>query len=481
MAGIVDLFLEAGMRNVSMDYHFQGVEASARLDFTQLESRYPFTLIINQNVTEEMLRRHLATLGARVEWGTQLRSLSRAADGRITAVLAHQPSGEEEMVQTDWLIGCDGVHSTVRKQLDLPFEGDEYTGMQMRMMDVPLTGFPLADDRIHYFIARDRMLLIVKLPGPNYRVLISDMSGAPPTEAARSAFQAVADEHFHGSVELGEPEWATVFRIWRRVTPSYRQGRVFLAGDAAHCHSPAGGQGMNACIQDAFNLGWKLAMVIRGEAYETILDSYERERQPIAAQLIEGTHALHGIIMDHGTSIVQRIARSREPGFSRQAVRRISGLAYHYRDDIAAPSRPLLPGGLSPGDRVPDARLNARRRLHDLLRHPAYTLLLFPHASDPAHELEALANEVEAGFGDCVRVAAVTSAGQRATAPAGAIVAESDEVHRLYGAVGSASLCLVRPDGYLRVRCRLSDKDALFAALEVDLRPSRHASDALSR
>lgn len=473
MAGTVDLFYEQGLRNFSMDYHFQGVETTARLDFSQLKSQYPFTLIINQNVTEEVLRKHLTTFGTQVEWGTELRSLSHG-NGQVTAVLVHEPSGLEEVVQTDWLVGCDGVHSTVRKQLNLPFEGDEYTGMQMRMMDVPLTGFPLARDRIHYLITTDRLLLIVKLPGPNYRVLISDMRGTPPTETARSAFQAAVDEHFHGNVLLGEPEWATVFRIWRRVTSSYRQNRVFLAGDAAHCHSPAGGQGMNACIQDAFNLGWKLALVIRGEAHESILDTYERERRPIAQQVIEGTHALHGIIMDHGTPLQQRIALSQQPGFSGQAVSKISGLAYHYRNTITVPAGLAPLDGLLPGDRAPDVRLTTELRLHNLLRHPAYTLLLFQPASATASEdkrvLEALTKQVKAYFGRCVRVQVLTLPGQGMAAPAGAIITESDEVHRLYGVAERISLCLVRPDGYIRLRCCLSDKAAVFAALKDDLR-----------
>jgi NADPH-dependent dioxygenase len=270
MAGIADRFLDRGLRAVSMDYHFTGTAQPARLDFSQLRSRYPFTLIINQNVIEQVLRDQLTVLGTTVEWATELRSLSQEPDGWLTALLVHQPSGREEIVRTRWLVGCDGVQSTVRAQLDIPYEGGEYTGMQMRMMDVPLRGFPLEDDRIHYFISPARLLLVTKLPGATYRVVISDMPGTPDTETARSAFQDVLDGHFCGSVSLGEPEWATVFRIWKRVTPRYRHGGVFLAGDAAHCHSPAGGQGMNVGVQDAFNLGWKLALVSAGEADESL-------------------------------------------------------------------------------------------------------------------------------------------------------------------------------------------------------------------
>jgi 2-polyprenyl-6-methoxyphenol hydroxylase-like FAD-dependent oxidoreductase len=446
MAGIADRFLERGLCAVSMDYHFKGTAEPARVDFSQLRSRYPFTLIINQNVTEQVLRDQLTALGATVEWATELRSLSQEPDGRLTALLVHQPSGREEIVRTRWLVGCDGVQSTVRAQLDIPYEGGEYTGMQMRMMDAPLRGFPLQDDRIHYFISTARLLLVTKLPGANYRVLISDMQGTPATETARSAFQDVLDEHFCGSVSLGEPEWATVFRIWKRVTPRYRHGGVFLAGDAAHCHSPAGGQGMNVCVQDAFNLGWKLALVCAGEADESLLDTYEQERRPIAQQVIEGTNALHSIIMAHGTSIEDRIALSREPSFTQQAISKISGLVYHYRDAAKPPGFPQL-GGLAAGDRTPDTRLNPGLRLHDLLRHERHTLLVLPSNAGGA-ALDGLVGDLTRRFGTWLRVEVL--------APA-------------HGDADGDVFCLIRPDGYLAMRGRLTNSPALLAALAEHL------------
>lgn len=241
MANLADRFLGRGLPSISMDYHFQGTDEPARLDFSQLDSRYPYTLIINQNVTEQTLREHLAELGTPVEWDTELQSISQAGDSSVTAVLSHHLSGRSESVSFDWLVGCDGVRSTVRSQLDIPYAGEEYDGMQLRMMDVPLYGFPMEKDRIHYLVSQERLLLITKLPGENYRVLISDMQGNPPTETVRTAFQKAVDVHFQGKVTLGEPEWATEFRIWRRITPAYRQGRVFLAAtQRIATHPPAG-------------------------------------------------------------------------------------------------------------------------------------------------------------------------------------------------------------------------------------------------
>ncbi|MGH3692539.1 MAG: FAD-dependent monooxygenase [Pseudonocardiaceae bacterium] len=454
MVGIAESFLERGLRAVSMDYHFKGTTQPARLDFSRLPSRYPFTLVISQNVTEQVLRDQLTALATPVEWDTELRSLSQAPDGRLTALLVHRPSGREETVRTRWLVGADGVQSTVRAQLGIPYEGDEYTGMQMRMIDVPLRGFPLEDDRIHYFISTARLLLVTKLPGANYRVLISDVQATPSAETARSAFQDVLDEHFCGSVSLGEPEWASVFRIWKRVTPRYRHGSVLLAGDAAHCHSPAGGQGMNVCIQDAFNLGWKLALVCAGQAGESLLDTYEPERRPIAQQVIEGTNALHAIILAHGVSIEDRIALSREPSFTRQAISKISGLAYHYRD-VAKPPPGFPPlAGLAAGDRVPDTRLDPGLRLHELLRHERHTLLVSTSNVGSA-ALERLVGELTRRFGTWLRVEVPALAPVKRTPPAALGHAAAD------GDV----FCLVRPDGYLAMRVRFTGLPALLVAL----------------
>jgi len=467
MAGIAGRFLEHGLRSVSMDYHFKGASEPARLDFSKLHSRYPFTLIINQNVTEQVLRDQLSTLGTSVEWGTELKSLCQGPDGQLSALLVHQPSGREEIVRPKWLVGCDGVQSTVRAQLDIPYEGDEYTGMQMRMMDVPLQGFALEDDRIHYFISKERLLLVTKLPGTNHRVLISDMEGTPATQTARSAFQYVLDEHFHGPVSLGEPEWATVFRIWKRVTPRYRQSKVFMVGDAAHCHSPAGGQGMNACIQDAFNLGWKLALVSAGEAGESLLDTYEQERRPIAQQVIEGTHALHSIIMAHGRSVEERIALSRDPGFTQQAISKISGVGYHYREALmGAPGFPRL-AGLTAGDRAPDARLGPNLRLHDLLQHELYTLLVL--TSNTGGTADRLVTDVTDRFGTRLRVTVLAPAHGNAARSTGAITVEGDELRRLYGAADGDVICLIRPDGYLAMRNRFTGLQPLLATLTEHL------------
>ncbi|MDE1672625.1 FAD-dependent monooxygenase [Nocardia gipuzkoensis] len=527
-AGVVAPLLDMGIWSGGMVFHFEGDEREAeRLAFEQLSHRYPGILLLEQNRLESFLRAHLAARGVLVEWSTELRALTTSDSGRVTATLVHTNASTPvaEVVNPDWLVGCDGVRSTVRTLLGLDFRGDEYTG-SMRMMDVPVFGLPHNDTDIHYDIHRGEMLLTAPLPTEaqlptNYRVLIHDPTPArkakPELDAARAEFQQAIERHFGATALLGEPKWATVFEIWRRVSSAYRIGNIFLCGDAAHVHSPAGGQGMNASIQDALNLGYKLAGVAAGEAPEEVLNTYEVERRPVAEQVIEGTHRLHSFMMAHGKSMEDRRAVIRAPGFKQAAAEQIAGLSYSYREVIAQPPGLLPLEGLRAGDRAPDVAITPTLWLHDLLRHPGYTLLVLQR--HPQSTLAVWAAQAAQPYGRRLRVVAITSTdstrrwrspwrrqrrrhcrswtswwprrtdggalpgASRLTpevgtaAPTGAVVAESNDVFDMYGDSATDSLCLVRPDGHISLRCRGTDGSALLAMLRTALTGAHDAEE----
>nr|WP_280302699.1 FAD-dependent oxidoreductase [Nocardia abscessus] len=478
-AGIVPRLLELGIWSGGMVSHFRGEEERERLDFEQLSMRFPGILLLEQDRLEGVLRDELASFAVLVEWDTELCSLTTDDDGHITGTVIHRdPDGREivETVRPSWLVGCDGVRSTVRTLLGSGFDGSEYTG-SMRMMDVPVYGLPPGDTDIRYDIHEDDMLLTVQLP-KNYRVLISDTRPVertkPDLEVAREEFQRVVDKHFGGGVRLGDPEWSTVFEIWRRMSTDYRVGNIFLCGDAAHVHSPAGGQGMNAAIQDAFNLGYKLAHVAAGVAPESLLDTYELERRPIAKQVIDGTHMLHSFMMAHGDSIASRRAIVRAPGFKQKAAAQIAGVSYNYRDDIAAPPVLAPLDGLRAGDRAPDVAITPTLWLHDQLRHTGYTLLILQR--EPSTLAASVARTVQP-YGERVRVVVITCPAVAAAAPPCAVIAESDEVFDLYGTSTTDTLCVVRPDGYVGLRCHADDESALRAMLESVLSVPRTSEE----
>ncbi|MCX0272632.1 FAD-dependent monooxygenase [Nocardia zapadnayensis] len=473
-AGIVDEFQDRGLRGEWMDYRFAGFPEKVRLDFTGLDSRYPYFRTISQRDTEEILRGHFTALGGTIDWHSELVSVTTDMNGDVTAIVRDTNSGETEPVHPDWLIGCDGVHSTVADYVGGQVGRAEYVGTAMRMMDVPLRqqspGFPVEVGGVDYRITRDHMLLTTALPGGVWRVLISEPGDARNVDASAAAFQEVLDAHFGGAVRLGSPQWTTVFRTRRRLTSRYRHGRIFVCGDAGHERSPAGGQGMNTSMQDAFNLGWKLAAVVHGHARDSLLDSYEAERRPIAEQVISGTHELHSVLMDHGRPVAERLAIAREPGFIERAVARISGIAYRYENTRGTGSHsPRSPDGLAVGDRAPDAEITPRLRLHERLRHGGHTHLVIHRDPRNVANVSALLERVRRQFGARIEPVVITPPGYPGPGPAGALTADSGRIHDRYGSPEGDAVCLIRPDGYIGVYCPLLDQNSVFATLRDTL------------
>ncbi|MGW5217399.1 FAD-dependent monooxygenase [Nocardia sp. NPDC004085] len=462
--GIAGPLVARGRRARRMNYHFLGTSEVARLDFTQLDSSYPFMLNISQAETERILHEEHASLGGAIEWNTELVSLSTDSAGHITARVVNKANGREEILHPQRLIGCDGVHSTVRRQMGMTVVSGKYYADQMRMTDAPISGLPLSGEDLDYLVEPDRMTLLIPLPADIHRLLVSDMSADPETEVTQEAFQAVLDRCFHGTVTLGQPEWASNFTI-RIGISDYRRGNVFLAGDAAHHHSPAGAQGMNLGLQDAYNLAWKLALVTKGEAREELLDTYQPQRRPAAQQVIKRTETLHDLLMAHGTQLAERLAIIREPGFVEQAVNGISGIATTYRHTVpTAPGITPL-GGLVAGDRASDVALTSRQRLHELLHHFGHTLLVFQRTAETTPALMALRDRVAQRFGERVRVSVITSPEQRRGAPDGAVIADTAAAHKLYGADEVDSLCMLQPDGHIFGLCELPEQEALLTAI----------------
>jgi len=464
--GIAHRFLEDGIKSKGFVFNFDGQKERPELDFTTIRSRYPYILVYNQNDTEQQLRDHLeATYGIRPEWGTSLSELTIDEDGDITAKLVRDGDNTEETAHPQWIVGCDGIHSFVRKASGLEFEGENYEGMIMQMMDVHCRQFEGDDDWVHYFMSKDNFLLVTKLPSGNHRVLISDMGVADDPELSqREAFQNVLDGHMRGT-QLDEPEWATKWTIWKRLATGYRKGRTLLAGDAAHVHSPSGGQGMNIGMQDAFNLGWKLAAVIRGEAKSELLDTYEPERRPVGEQAILGTDAMHDIIMAHGHGMKDRLALTQAPGWNENVVNRISGLSYTYRDSLGVSGTSTLLDGPQAGDRAPDAKLTRNRRLFDLLRHPRHSLLLIPSGDKDGTTCRELIDAIETRFAAVVKTFVIGKSNLSDLASSNCVVDEFGEFGEVYGGYDTGHLYLVRPDGYVAFDGPLRDSEPLLAHL----------------
>ncbi|MCE6996345.1 FAD-dependent monooxygenase [Saccharothrix sp. S26] len=250
-------------------------------------SAHRHALVISQNDTEEVLRARFAELGGHVESGVRLTALTEAP-AAVSATLTHV-DGTTEQVEVDWLVGADGAHSPTREMLGIPFEGD-LVDVSFAVADAPLTGAP-PEDMTYYCYSPEGGLALGPFGGGVWRLAITvphSPDGAPP---AREVFQQALDDRAPGSPRLGELRWSAVFRARCRIAARFRQNRCLLAGDAAHVLSPAGGQGMNTGIQDAVNLGWRLAGVVLGELDERVLDHYAEERLAAARAVAATTTA----------------------------------------------------------------------------------------------------------------------------------------------------------------------------------------------
>ncbi|KAI0908730.1 pentachlorophenol monooxygenase [Ustulina deusta] len=456
-------------------YNFPGIppEQCPKNDYRGLPTRYPFYYKISQNSFEQVLRNHLfATHGVLPEYSTQLIGLSSLdeteANGRATATI-QLPNGETEKISYPWVVGCDGVRSFVREAAGIDFPG-RYL-VSMAMMDVHLSNVNFDDNWLHYFFTKNLFMNISRMPGKElYRVYMSEPTGELVSrEDRQQVFQEVADELGIG-FKVGEVEWSTKWDVRNHIASQYRAGRLLLCGDASHVHSPAGGQGMNGCMQDAFNLGWKLAAVAKGQASPAILDTYEKERKPIGEQISAGAGATHKIVMGFGIEPADRLPLTQVPNWEENTVSLVSGLSHNYTKTVT----PLLPLvyqnnpvlGPKPGTRAPDALLTVspQRHAYDIFRRPQFTLLVVPDLSPerkPAQIALAarLRDVITQRFPGHVCVYLISDRREEEFGFDNQSADEVGELRDRYGiekdGEGSGRLVLVRPDLYLALACEM--------------------------
>ena len=449
-------------------------------DIGATDTRFPFILFVSQAETEALLAEHLGAAGVTVERGVELLGAEPGADDVRCAL--RNGHGREEHLRARYLVGCDGAHSAVRRLAGVPFEGGSYPE-EFALGDVEADG-PLTPGAINSFVGPG-VAMIFPLGRPTtWRIIAMaardgvDGADGDARDLSLAELQAMVDGPTGGAVRLRDPAWLTRFRLHHRQTARYRAGRLFLAGDAAHIHSPVGAQGMNTGIQDAWNLGWKLALVARGAADPRLLDSYEAERWPVGRFLLRYTDRAFGTLTRVTSSgalaawarrvvMPAVLPRAFESGRLRATVFRfVSELGIRYRRSPAVTEgEPRLHGGPRAGDRLPDARLTLDGRdvwLQQSIVGPRLALLLCGDAE--AWDAHGLA-DLGARHPDLLAVHRLAS---RATA--GALVdARGDVLARL--GVREAAQYLVRPDGHVAFRCAGRDLRALERYLDAWFAP----------
>lgn len=377
--GLADQFLERGqvVRRFRM---YTAGRTLVNLDLSLSGSRFNFILDVPQNETESLLRGRVGELGGTIEQEMELLGFWQDHDQVIASV--KHGSGEIQTIAAGFVVGCDGAHSRVRHELGLEFTGEPYQDDWL-LADVRLD-WSRPEDEVHaFFRHHGPPLICFPMRDHRWRVVLpyaGDRNRRPPT---LEEIQHLVVQRAPEPVVASDPSWLASFRCQLRSTHEYRRGRVMLAGDAVHIHSPAGGQGMNTGIMDAHNLAWKLALVASGRSPERLLDTYGEERARVAAQVLRLTHALVrlGIVKQP----LQRALRdtvipvlSRVTPIQRRAVRRMTHQHVAYRSSSLTRGRAWGRGGPQPGDSAPDIEVLGAAgpiRLHQVLRGGRHVLL----------------------------------------------------------------------------------------------------------
>jgi 2-polyprenyl-6-methoxyphenol hydroxylase-like FAD-dependent oxidoreductase len=401
--------------------------------FSRQDTQHMNGVMIPQWKVEELLREKLAEYKVRVELGTELLAFSQTAQD-VTAVL-ETPQGNEELVCA-YLVGCDGGKSGVRKALNINFVGETHEDERALVGDVEVEG--LVPDAWHIWLHPRYGFAFALCPFKCTKswqlqaIAIPDENGKVPEPDLETFNREFKERTQMENVVLKNATWQSVYRVNVRMADKFRVGRVFIAGDAAHAHSIAGGLGMNTGIQDAYNLGWKMAAVLQRDAAPALLDTYEEERLPIAAWTLD--------ISSERQRVMAESLKKGTGGLESIGTKDTTQLNLHYRYSSLSKSAGGQTGIIQAGDRAPDVKLSDGSWLFDLYRGTHFTVLLF---ADNAQAVDTINKRFE-----------------------GKVKAYHVKDKAAKAAYGDTSdLIVVRPDGYIGLVAGFNDENAAIKYL----------------
>lgn len=400
MAGVVQPFLQAANRVTSVAVITHG-HTLAQMPFQPEETPYPFVAMVPQDVTEKILAEQLQRKGGSVEYETTFVS-ARQENECVEATLDHR--GERTTVRAAFLVGCDGAHSAVRKSINIALEGGEYADAYM-----------LADIETNDALPADQMQLCPSELGPaaifpmsaTRRRVVATVKQAEGDVPSLELVRKVLAERAPAGIEARRLHWSSYFHIHHRHAAKLRVGRIFIAGDAAHIHSPFGGQGMNTGLHDVWNLVWKLDLCLRHHGTEQLMESYSAERLPVIENVIATTDRLTKV-MGTPSRFAQTLRNAVIPMVSRLApfqhafVQRLSELGIAYADS------PLVEG---PGERYLDDSMRGGEGIRS-------RFLVFANYDSEPTKVQA-ANQLSKSLGEIVELRPSKSAGWKLVRPDG--------------------------------------------------------------
>jgi 2-polyprenyl-6-methoxyphenol hydroxylase-like FAD-dependent oxidoreductase len=503
--GLFDRFRARGVQGTGINFYADGRRLlQLRLDrlhgFSGRGAFEPQSIVIPQSVTEELLRDALAERGGAVEYNTAFVSFTQH-DNMVTSRL--ERAGGEELVESRFLVSCEGAHSLIRKQAGIAFDGKSYP-LTYYMADVE-ADWPLDRGEVYVWLTEDGMFSAIPMPGERrWRLFVESDAhpdAAPTTVTLDLIRRLMAERVGDRATELSSPTWLTEFRISCRMVDRFRNGRVLLAGDAAHIHSPTGGQGITTGIQDAYNLAWKLSLILSGAASDTLLDTYGEERSLAARRVLHSTNQVTSVMLAHTRArqllrdrVVLPLLGSR--AMQNRMAKKLSQLTFGYRGLSLSSHQEaglLKRSRVRAGDRTPDvvfgdARTGEQTSLFTYLSHSRLIALI---GADPAGRAPEQIDQVGMALGRLgIESMVVLGAAERAPYDSTCLIDITGDFRRLYGVQG-AFLYIIRPDGYVGLfqhpiderglRAYLAKLFARQAVANAFLAPERHLLGGATR
>lgn len=414
--GLIDPFLAQGHPLQRMEFHHRNRKVG-QVDFDSLESRYSRAIILPQTHTERILEAELERLGGKIERPAELLELSPRNHGTLAKV--KDSEGVIRQILFRYVAACDGAHSTVRQSLGVAFPGETYPEI-FALADLRLK-LPLSEDAGAVFFHENSFAFLAPMGGGLWRAIARLHGDAARDGIDYEELQEILLLRTGMELEFGEAEWLTTFRSHHRCAMRFQIGHTFLLGDAAHIHSPAGGQGMNTGLQDAINLGWKLALVLRDKAPQDLVDTYQAERLPVAEHVLTTTDRMLRLaeitspkvagLRDRLLSLVTGL-----PPIENALVRDLAQVSVNYRHGPLTTEkrwRFTTRSQMRSGERLPDCEVTlpdgSRSFIYDQVRGPAFHLFVAPknhhlYGEGSYGQARQLVEGMQSDFGEDLRV-----------------------------------------------------------------------------
>lgn len=428
-----------------------------------IESIYPYILMLPQTQTEKLLTERLNKSDHKIERSLELIEVKQENNKVYSTIKKTQ--NKTEIICSNWLIACDGANSTVRNSCGDVFPGEDLSE-QFMVADAHMGSFSF-NNEVHVFFDKGTVCGVFPMGHNNYRINANLHQNAPRKLFIDKEVKEIIYERTYGDYTIDSVSWISPFWIRSRLVDQMRHGAIFLAGDAAHVHSPAGGQGMNAGLQDAYNLAWKLALVIRGKAKDRLLDSYQAERHPVINKIVSQTNHLTKMAL-FDKSFLTKLQKfsdkilSDPEKYAKEIMMELTQLSLSYQDSPIIDYHDNI-NHQSPkqGEHAPNVVMDQTTHLYAYLRNTQHNVLLFcGHEQNDAslQEIKTLQKELNMTLAGLVKTHIIST--QKINDGGDVIFDAKSKIHDRYR-INTPAVYIIRPDNYIAYYSRSFDSHSL--------------------